>query len=444
MNYFQTTSYRYKQSVPLWFFAFIPYKLGESLLITLLPLFVVQVAGGSIADVANVSSINALVGMLAFILWGNLSDWLGYRRPFLILGFLTFSFCLSFISLADTVSEVMLFSTLAAFFMATITPISSALVIESFSEAKWPKLFGEFYQIGGWSFVIGVSLGISWLSLFSRWWGVVAAMRSLLLLAGVISSLSFVLCLLWVKEPPVVHKQRKFHPKMIGTLSVGIIEKRAVFYSSRVIYFVFHPSSAIALFQQFGNALGIYCFCSLLLFFGINLVLIPLPIFLTQNLKASNIDIFLIAIAKSAVESWLYVPMGKKVQKCSGLRLQVEAIAIRCCIFGIFTTLAIMPPERNSLIVIGLAQILSGVTWAAINVSSSTMVAVLAPKNKEGLAIGFYNAIVGAAGALGSLVSGYIAGSFGYPALFGVAAILTGLTAVCFWQLEPVMVKKTA
>lgn len=72
------------------------------------------------------------------------------------------------------------------------------------------------------------------------------------------------------------------------------------------------------------------------------------------------------------------------------------------------------------------------------------MVAVLAPRNKEGLAIGFYNAIVGASGALGSLVSGYIAGSFGYPALFGFAAILTSLTAVCFWQLEPVMVKKTA
>lgn len=444
MNYCHKNLHKSQQFIPLWFFAFIPYKLGESLLITLLPLFIVQVVGGSIADVANVSSINALVGMLAFILWGNLSDWLGYRRPFLILGFLSFFLCLLFISFADTVSEVLLFSTLVAFFMATITPISSALVIESFSEAEWPKLFGEFHRISGWSFVVGVSVGISWLSLFSGWWGVVAAMRSLLLLAGVISSLSLVLCLLWVKEPPVVHKQRKFHPKMIGTLSVGIIERRAIFYSSRVIYFVFNPSSAIALFKQLNNGLGIYCLCSLLLFFSINLVLIPLPIFLTENLNASNTDIFLIAIAKSAVESWLYVPMGKQVQKCSGLKLQVEAIAIRCCIFGIFTTLAILPPERDSLIVIGLAQMLSGITWAAINVSSSTMVAVLAPRNKEGLAIGFYNAIVGAAGALGSLVSGYIAGSFGYPAVFGIAAILMGLTAVCFWQLEPVMVKKTA
>lgn len=444
MSYCHKTLRKSQQSIPLWFFAFIPYKLAESLLITLLPLFIVQGVGGSVGDVAKVSSINALVGMLAFILWGNLSDWLGYRLPFLILGFLASSLCISFVSLADTVSQVMLFSTLGAFFMAIITPISSALVIESFSEAKWPNLFGEFYRISGWSFVVGVSVGIGWLSLFSGYLGSVVAMQSLLLAAAVISSLSLVLCLLWVKEPPVVHKQRKFHPKMIGTLSVGIIERRAIFYSSRVIYFVFHPTSAIALFKQLNNGLGIYCLCSLLLFFSINLVLIPLPIFLTENLNASNTDIFLIAIAKSAVESWLYVPMGKQVQKCSGLRLQVEAIAIRCCIFGIFTTLAILPPERDSLIVIGLAQILSGITWAAINVSSSTMVAVLAPRNKEGLAIGFYNAIVGAAGALGSLVSGYVAGSFGYPAVFGTAAILMGLTAVCFWQLEPVMVKKTA
>jgi MFS family permease len=444
MNNVHKTLRKYKQSVPLWFFAFIPYKLGESVLITLLPLFIVQVVGGSIADVAKLSSINALVGMLAFILWGNLSDWLGFRRPFLILGFLTFPLCMSFISLADTISEMMLFSALGAFFMATITPISSALVIESFSEAKWPKLFGEFYRISGWSFVVGVSVGITWLSLFSGWWGTVAAMRSLLLLAGVVSLLSLILCLLWVKEPPVVHKQRKFHPKMIGTLSVGIIEKRAMFYSSRVIYFVFHPTSAIAFLKQLGNGLGIYYLCSLLFFFGINLVFIPLPIFLTENLKASNVDIFLIAIAKSTVESWLYVPMGKQVQKCSGLKLQIEAIAIRCGIFVIFATLAMMPPERDSLVVIGCAQILSGVTWAAISVSSSTMVAVLAPKNKEGLAIGFYNAIVGASAALGSLVSGYLVGSFGYAATFGTAALLTGLTAVCFWYLEPVMVNKTA
>lgn len=444
MASFHKTSRRSRQSVPLWFFAFIPYKLGESLLITLLPLFIVQVVGGSVADLAKVSSMNAFVGMLAFILWGNLSDWLGYRRPFLIVGFLAFTLCIWPIALAHSVSQVLLFGALGAFFMATITPVSSALVVESFPEAEWPQLFGQFYRISGWSFVVGVLLGMGWLSLLSQWWGTVAAMRSLLLFAGVVSSLSLILCLLWVKEPPVVHKQRKFHPNMIGQLTVAVIEKRAMFYPSRVIYFVFRPTKAIDFVKHLGSGLGGYYMCSLLLFIAINLVLVPFPIFLTSKLEATNVQVFLITLAKASVESWFYVPMGHLVRQHPGVKLQAQATAIRGGVFAIFATLALIPPERSSLIVVALAQILSGVTWAAISISSSTMVAVLAPRNKEGLAIGFYNTIVGASGVLGSLASGYLAGSFGYSVSFGIGALLTGLTAVWLWSLQPAVVNKTA
>ncbi|MEQ8466508.1 hypothetical protein [Coleofasciculus sp. E1-EBD-02] len=38
-------------STPLWFFHLVPYKIGECFFINLLPLFIVQVVGGSITDV---------------------------------------------------------------------------------------------------------------------------------------------------------------------------------------------------------------------------------------------------------------------------------------------------------------------------------------------------------------------------------------------------------
>jgi MFS family permease len=84
------------------------------------------------------------------------------------------------------------------------------------------------------------------------------------------------------------------------------------------------------------------------------------------------------------------------------------------------------------------------VTWAAIAVSGTTAVAVLAPKDLVGRAMGLYNAVIGAAGIVGSLVGGYLAEAFGYSISFGTAALLMGLAAVWLWQLRSVVVSKEA
>ncbi|MBD1841715.1 MFS transporter [Coleofasciculus sp. FACHB-64] len=437
-------AWKLESSAPLWFFAFVPYKIGEGLLIILMPLFIIQVVGGTVADVAKVNSLIALVGMFAFILWGNLSDKMGYRTPFLILGFLGFTLCISMLSFSDNLSQVLILGSVGGFFMATITPVGSALVLDSFPEQEWPKFFGKFYQVTGWSFVASVLFGMLWLNFASKCVGNVAAMRGLLLFAGVVSSLSLLLCFLWVKEPKFVRKRRKFNPKMLGQLTVGVIERRAVFYPSRALYFVLRPSSLSQAVQPLGSPLGRYYLCSLLFFVAINLVIVPFPVFLTNTLKATNTQVFLIALVKSTIESWLYVPVGHWVHQRPGIKLQAQATALRGGVFGIFVLLALIPPQPSSLAFVGLAQILSGITWAAIAVSSSTAVGILAGKDKEGSAIGFYNAIIGASGALGSLGSGYLAATFGYSVCFGIGALLTAFTAWLLWQLQPVVLAKTS
>jgi len=97
---------------PAWFYALIPQKLSSGLTFTLLPLFVVQVAGGTVADVGQVASLTALASVPASVLWGSLSDWLG-RRPFLLLGFLVFAVSTLLIGLMGrSVPEVLVLSTL--------------------------------------------------------------------------------------------------------------------------------------------------------------------------------------------------------------------------------------------------------------------------------------------------------------------------------------------
>jgi MFS family permease len=245
-------------TVPLWFFGFVPYKLGEALLITLLPLFIVQTVNGSVTDVGRVHSLTSLAGVIAFIVWGNLSDRLKLRRPFLILGFCGFALCTALTATAQGIEQVMIFSTLGAFFMAALTPVASALVIDGNPEDRWANAFGQFYQISGWSFVGGVLLGASWLAFLPIHWTSMG-LRSLLLLTGL--------------------------------------------------------------------------------------------------------------------------------------------------------------------------------TWAAISISSTTIVAKLAPKGQEAIAMGSYNSLIGIATIIGSLVGGMMAVSYGYSACFITGALLMGLTAAQLWWI---------
>jgi predicted MFS family arabinose efflux permease len=135
--------------------------------------------------------------------------------------------------------------------------------------------------------------------------------------------------------------------------------------------------------------------------------------------------------------------MGRVVQQQPGIGLLIQASAVRVGIFGAFALVALIRPGPIGLAIIGLVHVLTGATWAAIAVSGTTAVAVLTPKGLEGQAMGMYNAIVGAAGIVGSLAGGYLAEMFGYGVSFGMAALLMGLTATGLWQLRTALLKRT-
>jgi hypothetical protein len=302
-------------------------------------------------------------------------------------------------------------------------------------EERWAESFGFFNEIGGWSFVVGMLVGTAWLMLVPKWWGTGPAMRSMFLFAGGVAALSIVLNLMWLREPKVVRAHRPFHPRFAGRLAVSVVE-RALFHPPRSWYFVLRPAFLRQVRQHLKNTLGRYYVCSLLLFFAINMGFVPFPVFLTDALGATNAQAFLISLIKSTADAFLYVPMGRVVQRRRGIRLLAQAAAARVGIFGLFALIALTQPGPSGLAIVGLVHVLTGVTWAAIAVSGTTAVAVLAPEGLEGRAMGLYNAIIGAAGIVGSLAGGYLAETLGYVASFGSAALLIGLAAAWLWRLR--------
>ena len=333
---------------------------------------------------------------------------------------------------------MLILSALGGLLSAAIGPVASALILDDIPQDQWPESFGRFNQIGGWSFVAGLMMGAIWLALLPGRWGTGPAMRGLFLFAGIVASLSLILTLRWVSEPTTIRTRRRFHPRFVGRLAVAVVE-RVLFRPPRMQYFILRPAFLAEVRQHLRNALGRYYLCSFLLFSAINVALVPFPIFLTDVLGATNAQVFFISLIKCTTDALLYFPMGRVVRRRPGIGLLTQAAAVRVGIFALFALLALLRPGPTGLVIVALVHILAGVTWAAITVSGTTAVAVLVPKGLEGRAMGAYNAIVGAAGIVGSLAGGHLAHAFGYGVSFGTGALLMSLMAIWLWRLQAVV-----
>lgn len=431
----RATGHAASELAPAWFYAIIPYRLSVGLTSTLLPLFVVQVVGGTVADVGIVTALGPLVGVPAAVFWGNLSDRWRRRRPFLILGFLGYAVFTVLLGLTGSVAEVILVSMAGALLSTAIEPVASALVVDQLPEEIWAEAFGRYNRIGGWSLVTGLGVGMVWLALSPTWWDVAASMRGLFLFAGTTAALSLVLVLRFLREPAIVRRHRPFRRAFVGRMVVAVVE-RGLHSPSRLLYYVLRPAFLSDLRTHVRGSLGRYYLGTLLLFFAMALGFVPFPIFLTDVLGATSTQVFLVFLIKATTDAAFYVPMGRMVRRRSGVELLALASAVRVGILGAYALTALLWPGTRGLVPVSLIHLLTGVTWAAIAVAGTTAVATFAQKGLEGRAMGLYNAVLGLGWILGSLAGGWCAATFGYGASFGAAAVLMGMMAIWFWTLR--------
>jgi MFS transporter, DHA1 family, multidrug resistance protein len=437
----RNTRVKEKYQIPYWFYAFVPNRLGGGLIAPLTPLFVVQVLHGNLADVGWVASLTSLASAPASIIWGNISDRLKQRLPFMLAGLIGFAVFTILTGLSGNVPQILVYSFVGSLLGTALGPTSSALLIENIPEDQWPVSFGWFNQIGGLSYVAGMLIGTVWLQYLPGVLGNDLVMRGLFLFAGGMGLVSPFLAMLWIHEVrPVQEKPRKFVPGMIGRIVIRMVERT-----------IYHFPSPFQLFQQpfikdfpanLKTALGKYYLYSFVLFFGINIAFMPFPLFLSQALNATNGQVFLINLAKSIVDTFFYVPMGNWMVRRRGLGLQAQAAALRAILFGLCGFLALIHAGQSGLFVIIFVQILNGISWAAISVSGPTSVADLTVRGTEARAIGTYNAVLGLAGITGNLAAGYIVQWQGYVVSFSIAAIIMLITGVLMWRLRLVTTPK--
>ena len=146
-----------------WLYAYLPMGISGGATSALIPLFAYAL-GGSLFDVGVVAAATSIASVPAFILWGSACDRLPTRKPFLLIGFLGGGIALLAMAGSRSLSEFYLANLLAGFLGAASGPAGTVLLLGSSDRKDWPARLAIVSRLTATGWVVGLALGVLWLS----------------------------------------------------------------------------------------------------------------------------------------------------------------------------------------------------------------------------------------------------------------------------------------
>ncbi len=430
-----------------WFYSFVPHKIGAGSSVSLPPLFITEVLGGSVAAVGVATSLTSVAAVPAAILWGWLSDRFGSRRLYLALGFLGFGVPTLLMAFSQNVANFLLLTALVGALSIANTPVSSTLIMDTTPRDRWHDAFGRFNAVGGWGLVGGRLLGLAWIAYLTTAWGNDGAQRSLWLISGGLSILAAGIVYLLTPRPGRVKPRRPL--RLLIFLSLGraaaatttglrlaaggmgrLFRERPQLQA--VPGQVRQRSAALA-----AEPLIIYYFATGALFTASVLAYTPFAVWQRQQLGSSTSSVFLMGLVNSLAAALAYRWAGAAANRTSGVLVQTAAVTLRALVFAGFAVLSVVELHTivaNSLLAV--LQFVSGISWAGIAVAGSTTLAHLSPRGSQGAAIGTYNAFLSLGTIAGAFASGYLVQGTSFAVVFAAGALGMALTALLLLRVR--------
>jgi len=404
-----------------WFYAYLPNGMSGGATSTLIPLFAYAL-GGNLAEVGIIAAATSIASVPAFVLWGLLSDHLGRRKVFLLLGFAGSAISFAAMAVSSTMRQFYLTNLLLGFLGAAAGPVGAVLVMETAERRQWPARLALMSRIGGIGWIGGLVLGVVWLFIGPAFVGEIGAMRALFVIGAALGLLSAFLGAAWLSEPRERVERRAIH---LADIYHRI--ERVKFLPMRVLHYIDPRNHRKQ--GHLSRSLRVYLLSVFLLFAGFTAFYGFFPILLRQAYVLSNPQVFAVFIASQVASTVLYVRVGKWVEDRGGRPMLISASLARCILFPAFLFVAFLPLPALGLFAVALVLHAGiGACWAVINVSSTTIASRLAPEDMRGEALGAFNAVQGFGAILGPLVGGFVALFTGYGLAVGasVAFIAAG------------------
>jgi MFS family permease len=409
-------------SSDLWFLAYLPLAISDGIATPLIPLLALQHFGASAFAVTIIIAASAMSQVPFTILWGNLSDRVPHRKFFLVGSFVATGLAIIAIALAHDLLTYFWLNIVEGLASAASAPIGTMLLLETRHKRWWPQDIGLFGLISGLGTTIGLALGFVWLFVVGVSSPAVQVMTGLLILSGTLALLSAVVAWAWIEEPATRIDRRSVAD--LVHLHRGVVERiRQV--RLRVVGIIDLTRSSTERLPGreylFLVALGVMSV-------GFDIFYGPFPVFLWQNARFTDADVFIVYLGSAAASTALFFHSGKAVDNHSPKSVFLGSLGSRVLLMLLFLwgPLYILFGLGTPALLgwLTLLNALLGVTWAFISTASTLFLVRLVGRSARGRALGLYNAFAGAGGLVGVLLGGYLYATYGVHVAYSIAAVV--------------------
>ena len=399
---------------------------GASLLV---PLYLLRL-GATPFDLGVLAAIAAVVGAPGAIVFGRLASQAARRRRLVVLTLGTTAVVLGVIPLLTSIGAVIVANAALWLVAAAAGPVVTMLVVDAAAESEWSARIAAVNRAYGYGWAGGLLLGMGWPLLAGRLLGPATTERALFwVLAGVagVSTLGASRTLprpLSVSELPTGSRARRL-TRLLAQSRPGI---RAATFAlpTTLLYWTSRGWRRPRL--RITSPLYRFFLAGGLFFAGFSVFWAPLP-HLLHAIGLADGRIFALYFVSSLASAVLYRHVGQVARRRREATFVAGALAARGLFFPVVALVAGLGATALGSLLLGVALLAIGVTWAVIAVVGTSIVTRLAPADARSTALGAYVAIGALAGAVGSVFGGWLAG-FGYPLAFTVAGGLVVLGAI--------------
>ena len=421
-----------------YFFAYALANAAQGGASLLTPLFIALALGGGQRDIGLMVSLASLAGVIAGLIWGRLSDRLGRRKPFVLLGFSGVAVGLIIIAGVHSLSALFAAQVTLTFLWMAASAVITPLAIEGVPRPLWERRIGSLNRFGAFGWMGGLLLGALWMR------GLVesasgtneAALRGLYLLLGALAAVATLLAALWIHEPRQ-HVDRRFK----GVLpAIALAWERFRFAPTALFHSLPGPQKLWRLLQGrngFGVPLTRFFQSVVVYHIGFAAFWVPMPLYLKDALGLSPSLIFAFFILHQGMSALMNPYVAKLAERYRTRYLHRAFLALRAVLTLLAGLLPLLRDAQFPLLgLLALFFVLTGTSWAVINVSATAIISKRVRVGRRSQAIGAYQASIGIGSILGALLGGVLA-DWNYVANFAFAATCVAAGLLMTLKLPP-------
>jgi MFS family permease len=412
--------------------------LAGGIIMPLVPLFVMVVLGLSIEAVTIATILTLVAQFPAFIMWGYFVDKKGKRKAPIVIGIAVSTVGLLILAFSNDLWILVLGCMIYGFFNAGPVPAASMLVMEHTTKDKWGEALAKYTRLEDIGWTSGMAIGVAFVAILPMFIGTESSLRSLFMLCVVAATVSWILAIIFVKEP---HEKldREHLMKELHKLKIGVTTRVRHMAHGHVHHAAPHHIARARKKEGWHRQLDVYLLATFVVFLGIEVFFTPFPVMLEEELGFTDTQIFLAFFFISAVTVVGYSWAGKFIDRKGNRKAQLLAWGLMIPVFAL-TVLSLLStalgyPVLVIVIMFG-AIVVGGIAFTIINIAGTTTASEIAPEKVRGEAVGAFNAMMGVGAIVGGVLGGAIATFLGYYWVNIVALLISAVALGILLKLK--------